>query len=470
MSQSHLVRRLLTGANAGLMTVLVIVAVVVAVDMTSTHHLRVDLSDDRASTLSSQTIETLSALATEDVDVVITAFSSQQNVLGARSKDRALRDFLTELSSQSQRVQHAFISFDADRITAERLGVTNYGSVVIEALGDRVDIPARHLFRRFGEGRFAFVGEEIIGNAVNRILRGNQGVLYALIGHGENSISGADSRSVTRFTEILKTQGIELKSVDLLQNPSPNGALVPEDAAAVLLFGPRTALAPIEEEALQTYLSQGGGVGIFVEPDGFVPDLLEDLGIMQLSGIVHDDFALYPHEEWPILRLRNHEITAPLLEKKSTTSMARGSAFAISQVEGCVTVPLLTTSQRAWIERDGEKTERGVKNVALAVELSDRHRLLGGGSSARVVAFGDADIFTDELLEEVPGNIALGINTVRWLSGDDGRISSGGRDMSARRLVISGSQLRWVMFFLMGILPVGILITFASVRSARDGK
>ena len=179
MSQTHFVRRLLTGANAGLMTVFVVVAVLVALDMTSKHHVRIDLSDDGASTLSAQTIDTLNTLVLEDDDVVVTAFSSKQNVSGAAMKDRAIRDFLTEISSQSTRVEYTFVSFDADRVTAERLGVTNYGTVVIEALGDRVDIPARYLFRRFAEDRFAFVGEEIVGNAINRILRGKQGVLFS---------------------------------------------------------------------------------------------------------------------------------------------------------------------------------------------------------------------------------------------------------------------------------------------------
>ena len=469
MSQPHFVRRLLTGANAGLMTLFIVIAVVVALDISASHNVRYDLSDDSASTLSAQTVDTLDTLALEQVRVVITAFSNQQNVAGAAAKDRAIRDFLAEISSQSSQVAHTFVSFDADRVTAERLGVTNYGTLVIEALGDRVDIPARYLFRRFAEDRFAFVGEEIVGNAINRILRGERSVIYSLVGHGEHAISGGDRRSLTRFSEILKAQGIELKSIDLLQNPAPNGDLIPEDAAAVLLFGPRTALAPMEETALQAHLSQGGSVGVFIEPSGFVPDLLEDLGMLQLSGIVRDDFALYPHEEWPILRLRNHEITGPLLEKRSTTSMARGSAFIVNQIEGVSTVPLLTTSQRAWLAREEEEGERGTKTVAVAMEVSDTHRFVGSGNTARVLAFGDADIFTDELLEEVPGNIALGVNAVRWLLGDDGRISQGGREVSARRLVISGSQLRWVMFLLMGVLPIGILLTFAGLRSTRSG-
>ena len=149
--------------------------------------------------------------------------------------------------------------------------------------------------------------------------------------------------------------------------------------------------------------------------------------------------------------------------------MARGSAFIVNQIEGVSTVPLLTTSQRAWLAREEEEGERGTKTVAVAMEVSDTHRFVGSGDTARVLAFGDADMFTDELLEEVPGNIALGVNAMRWLLGDDGRISQGGREVSARRLVISGSQLRWVMFLLMGVLPIGILLTFAGLRSTRSG-
>ena len=151
--------------------------------------------------------------------------------------------------------------------------------------------------------------------------------------------------------------------------------------------------------------------------------------------------------------------------------MARGSAFIVNQIEGVSTVPLLTTSQRAWLAREEEKEdERGTKTVAVAMNIADTHRFVGSGETARVLAFGDADIFTDELLEEVPGNIALGVNAARWLLGDDGRISQGGREVSARRLVISGSQLRWAMFLLMGVLPFGILVTFAGLRSTRSGE
>ena len=80
-----------------------------------------------------------------------------------------------------------FVDFDRERLSAEALGVTEYGTVVVQRGEQRVDLADRELFRRVGKGadqRLEFLGEAAINRAFSQLMSDTRRVVYALVGHG----------------------------------------------------------------------------------------------------------------------------------------------------------------------------------------------------------------------------------------------------------------------------------------------
>ena len=125
-------RRLATGSNAMLVTAMVVIIVFMLVGFAEKGRVRWDLSADGGATLERDTELALQLLDAQDATVTITAFTAQARNDEAAVKDQTMRDFLRELDLRSPKLKTQLVDYDRDRITAEKLGIRQYGTVVIE--------------------------------------------------------------------------------------------------------------------------------------------------------------------------------------------------------------------------------------------------------------------------------------------------------------------------------------------------
>ncbi|MFN7146810.1 MAG: hypothetical protein ACK4YP_23755, partial [Myxococcota bacterium] len=179
----NLQRRLAVGSNATFVTAIVVAAVVVSYLIVDRFRVRVDLSADQGSVLAADTRNKLGLLDTDGQPVTITAFSAQRGKKEAYFKDRQLQDLLEELDYNSALVETKFVDFDKERLTAEKLGVTDYGTVVVQRGERRVDLQDRDLFRRTGKGddrKIEFLGEAALNRAFSQLMSDTRRVVYAL--------------------------------------------------------------------------------------------------------------------------------------------------------------------------------------------------------------------------------------------------------------------------------------------------
>ena len=106
--------------------------------------------------------------------------------------------------------------------------------------------------------------------------------------------------------------------------------------------------------------------------------------------------------------------------------------------------------------------------LGFALEITSGSTFLGKGARrARVIALGDADLFRNELLRDVPGNAPLVQNMIQWLIGGDKYQGSGAR-IEIENLAIAKPQLP--MLRILSLLPlplVTILIGFGVWWSRR---
>lgn len=470
----HLQRRLATGANAVLVAALVVALVGTLVDLAVRHPVRWDLTEDASATLLPETRALLDRIGERQAPFEITAFSSQQKNEEAWIRDRMVRDFLRSLEIASPWVHTRFVDFDADRRTAEELGVDRYGTIVVQGLENRVDLTDRELFRASGKGdarQLQFLGEDAVGKAFEQILSNRQRRIYALTGHGERAPYDRGMGELRTLASLVDAQGWQLAPLDLLRDAAPGAPpAVPDDAAAVLLLAPTAPLGASEEDALRSFLGRGGSVGVFVDPGRPAPLLLDHLGIRIPAGGVHDTVNVYPYDDRPLLTYGKHPITEELAAGSLATVVSSAAPVAHEPRDGVAVARLLGTSRAGWIERGTERPAvfdpavdgAGPVDVAVAVQVGR-----AGAQPGRVLVVGDGDVVTDAILADGPGNATFLVNGLRWLLGGDDRMSLVARPGHIRRIALSGAQLSVVRALLVFALPLLPLLCALAVRWTR---
>ena len=485
----HWRRRLTHGSNASVVTLLGLAIVALLYVAATQTRLRWDFTEEGRNTLSGDMRAKLALLDADGLPVQITAFTAQRGHEDARFKDRFMRDMLREIGLNSTVVDWRVVDFDRERLTAERLGVTEYSHVVVQRGEARVDIRSRDLFRRTGKGdsrRVVFSGETAFAGAFSQLHTPKRRVVYMLTGHGERSLADRGPSGLSDFADALGVERYDTDALNLIGADASSGVpSVPDDAAVVVVSGPERALSNHEEDALLTFIGRGGGVMVAVDPAQPVPALLGRLGLSMASGSVMDTKVVYPFWDRPIPVVARHPVTEGLSEANIYPVLAHVAPVGVagSAVDGVNIAPVLTTSRRGWVERGGEVVQgapsydegidgEGPVTMAVVAQLRPGSEWVRvGRKPARVMVIGDSDFMGNGLFLEGPGNSTFALDAVHWLAGADLRVASvGARKRKARKLAISKEQLDTLRLVSMGVLPVMVGLLGAAVRWGRRGR
>lgn len=478
-------RRIAAGSNALFVSIFVIAAACVGYAIADLYRVRLNLSADQGSALSADTRVKLGLVDQAGETVTVTAFTAQAGKKEAYFKDRALGDLLDELDYASQKVEVRMVDFDRDRLTAEKLGVTEYSTVVVQRGQGRVDLKDREMFKRIGKGtdrQLEFKGEGAVNRALAQLMADHKRVVYALVGHGELDPESHDPGGLSEMVGALDQDDYELKRLDFVRQRDMPVPRVPDDASALLVLRPKVQIPALEEDLILAYLATGGPIAIAVDPDSPVPSLLGRLGVAIPSGRVLDKLLVFPYPDRPVPRYKSHPITKDLSDDSLVTVVSGVAPVqsAVPPIEGVRATTVLETSRDGWIDRGGELVNgqgvyepgldgEGPATMAIALDISPASGIVKK-RAGRVLVVGDADVFTNSLLQEGPGNASFALNSVRWLVGDEGRISVVGRPAAVRRLALTaedGEQIRWLA---LGLGPIVILVLGIGTWAARRGR
>lgn len=487
--RSSLRRRLAYGSNATLVTVMVLGVLVILYVVADLYRVRWDLSEDAANTVEDDTEAKLELLDREGIPVTVTAFTAQRGKDDAYFKNRAVKDLLTELGHRSKVLEWQQVDFDKDRLTAEKLGVNDYGRIVVQRGEDRVDIKDRELFRRVGKGadrRVEFIGEAALSRAFSQLLTPRRRVVYVLSGHGELDPEERGPEGLSELVNALDEERYDVEKLDLLstgrEGESPR---VPDDAAMVFVARPKGPVSVQEEDLLLEYMGRGGPV-LFATDVGLVlPGLLDRLGVRVPDGMVIDKKLLYPYRDRPRLYYKSHPITQELRDDDVITAVALGAPLVMADPlpEGVKSSRLLTTDRTGWIDRGGELEGglatfepgldgAGPVDLAVALTLQPGKGLVRSSKSAgRVVVVTDGDLFTNALMTEYPGNVPFALNIVHWLAGQDTRLGvAAGRVTKRRRLALTKEETGMVQAVSLGLMPMVVFFFGVAVWTTRRGR
>jgi len=431
-----------------------------------------DLSENALNTLDAQTMTKLKQLEETGDAVSITFFSPKPGKKDSAQKKRQMIDLLKNLEKHCSVLTWEYVDFDAERLSAEQLGVKEYGRVVIERKDGRVDIRERALFLR-KKSSLVFTGEQEVSKAFSQLLMAYTPTIYFMEGHKEPRINDTSPIGISALGSLLEKERFLLKQLSLLKNETNS---IPEDAAVLVVLAPQQALSNIERQALKEFLAKGGSVLFAVDLQSSVPRILETLGIAVREGIAVDSRSMFPHWDRPIPRINSHALTQPLIENNIPVVLAGAVPLDIIPQKGIRISPLLSLSRKGWIEKSGNQVydegvdERKEATLAMALEIGATSEVLEKGvRSARVIILSDVDMVRNELLSDIPGNAPFLQNAFLWLL-DNNQYQGSGTRIEMKQVAIAKPQLPMLRFLSLVPLPLCTFLIGLAVYWTRRGR
>ena len=298
----------------------------------------------------------------------------------------------------------------------------------------------------------SFDGEGAITSAIDYVVTDDLPQLYVLEGHGEQELP-------QNFKEQIEKENIETNTLSLLTVDE-----VPEDADAILIYGPSSDLSEEEVDMLYEYAEDGGKLMVIAGPteDGILENLyslLENYDVETCEGIVvegnRDNYTMQPYVLLP--EMSSHEITDSLIEENYYPNMPISQGMIINDESGAVT-PLLTTSSESFSKIAGydlttyEKEEEDVDGpfaVALSIDCSNEGQIVWFSSAA----------FLDDMYNALSSgsNSDLAMNALSSLIGESEAMAIRSKSLNYNYLSITDSTASLLKTLMIGVFPLTYL-------------
>ncbi|NVM20948.1 MAG: GldG family protein [Desulfobacterales bacterium] len=469
-------------ANALLLILLVLGILIFVEAISARHSTRFDLTAGKRFTLSEQTVKILKNL---EKPVRVTAFY-QEGSPGAEEAG----DLLDQYAYGSGKFTFEFVDPDRFPGKARRYKITTYGTLVIE--------------REAREEKITQANEEKLTNALLRVTREGEKVIYFLTGHDEKSPDDHGKDGYSAVKEAIEGQNYAVRDLLLMRADQ-----VPEDASVLVIAGAKKAIFPEEISMLKRFIDQGGHLLILIDPetDPGLAAFLKSYGIEVGQNIIVDRMSRifgadhmtpvvsqyaghHPIAEnfksasfFPLARSVHAAKDAPghventELAKTGPSSWAetdfamlkKGKASFDKQKDamGPVPVAVVSTIKEEGAKENSERKEEPIEEENKASDDKDDNK--AAVRPGRVVVFGDSD-FAGNAYLNLSGNRDLFMNSLSWLAEEEDLIAIRPKERESRPVVLSYTQGRIVFWTCVVLLPAAILVFGIIVLRARKAS
>lgn len=443
-------------SNVVLMTIAVVGILVVVNWLGNTYTKRWDITQDKNSTLTEETLDILKKLPS---NVSVTGFFTPQAAQGQEATKKLLESYKLEANGK---FDFKFINPDADPVAANNAKLTTDGTLVLTIDGRSEQV--------------TYADEKGISNALVRLANPGKRNVYFLTGHGEYSIDGSTQEGYNVLKKVLEGKNYTVQPLSLV-----NASSVPDDSLAVIIAGGTTSLSDKEVDLIKGYLTKGKALiwlnnptaesGIKPSDDLLAAYLKSDWGVT-----LDDDLMIDTNVNPPTILATNsygsHAITDRLNRYVTVFPVVRSLQFD-DKTKDVTGYPLVNSSQNSWGEMDQEsivsqKVSPDANNdrigpvmIAMAAENT--------ASKARLVLVGDAEFANDTNYSQY-GNSILINNIVDWAAGQEDMINLTPRDNTQRSLIPPTVASNGFIFLVSIIIIPGIILMAGIISSVQRKK
>ncbi|OGA89092.1 MAG: hypothetical protein A3G27_13740 [Betaproteobacteria bacterium RIFCSPLOWO2_12_FULL_66_14] len=380
------------------------------------------------------------------------------------------RDKMKEYEYASKKISTEYIDPDKKPALAKQNQIQQYGTIVFNYKGRTERVTSDQ--------------EQDITNGVIKVVSGQQRKIYFSAGHGEKDTTSSERDGYNAIGAALGHENYAVEKLVIAQQGS-----VPDDAAMVVVAGPRTDFFPAEIEALKNYLDKAGKLLLELDP----PDKPDSAPLTNLIALAHDwgidvgnnvvvdvsgmgrmigtDASVPVAASYP-----SHPITQRF-NLLTAYPLARSAAPVSGGVNGHIAQSFVESSARSWAEADvkslltsgqvsldeSKGDKKGPNPLASAVSAPSGEAAKPGDVDAakpetRVAVVGDSDFAANAGLG-IQGNKDLFMNTVGWLSQQENLISIRPKEASDSRITLTAMQQNNITWLSLLIIPACIFGT-----------
>lgn len=429
--------RVLGALRRGLGLALLLAALFFLNLLAARHDLKWELS---AGNRASPSVATKRAVDELTKDVTAILFFPRANEVGD-----AVERYVEQLTARNPRLTYQRVDQALASELAGKTRVTDNGWLALmhEGTSERIRIgetpqSAKVTLRR--------LDREVLEALLKVTVR--KRVAYLTTGHGERAHLRKDEEDprapVTLIKKQLETWQFQVKPFGVAEGSTQE---IPEDASVVMILGPEKPFLPAEVEVLSAALEKGARLLLALDPEAdtsSLDPLLTRIGIRldraplanaashaPLSRTKADRAFIwsnrYSSHPSVTTMTRNSRLATVFgspgsLERLEANTAATGTAAAtgtpLPQAKLDVVLTAIDNTFRD-VDRDLEKDAgEADSNYPLAAAMT-RTSTLGPKGETRVFVLPDADVFADELIKLVQGNLLLFRDVVYWLQVDE---------------------------------------------------
>jgi len=443
-------------------SILVVLGILIAINyIGAKQNKRWDVTANKQFSLADQSKNVLSKL---DAPLQVMVFAQEPEF--PRYQDK-----MKEYEYASKKISTEYIDPDKKPTVAKQNQIQQYGTIVFNYKG-RTE-------------RVTSDSEQDITTGIIKVVTGQQKKIYFTQGHGEKDNGSAERDGYNAIAAALGRENYTVDKVVIAQQ----GA-VPDDAAVVIVAGPRTDFFPPEIEALKTYLGKSGKLLLELDP----PDKTDSAPLTNLIALAHDwgmdvgtDVVV---DVSGMGRLIGTDASVPVAANYPSHPITQRFSFitayplsrSITPVSGGVNghtaQTFIETSPRSWAETDikglvssgqvaldeSKGDKKGPVSIAAAVSAAvTPPDAKAADPSApkpetRVAVVGDSDFAANSGLG-IQGNRDLFMNVVGWLSQQENLISIRPKEADDRRITLTATQQSNIIWLSLLIIPACIFGT-----------
>lgn len=308
-----------------------------------------------------------------------------------------------------------------------------------------------------------------VTGAINYIGSDNLMKVYVLTGHDEPSMEAT-------FTRALQKLNAQTEELNFLTESK-----VPDDASAVIVFGPQSDFSEDDVKKLESYVDDGGRV--FIALDVMknssltnVNKFLNDEGIKAGDGAIAETDENYYYQS-PYLLLPEVKDTNATKDVAGTLQVFMPYSLGLTKVktDGVKFVNLAVTSDKAIA-----KNSQSADDLQTAVQETDEKirkesgdeqgrfslGLIAKKGKGRVAAFGSVYTFTETMNQVVSGrNETLFSDVFSYLLPDSGEtsVNIAAKTIDSTTLTISARVIKVYGFFFGIFVPLFLIVCGAIV-------
>ncbi len=430
-------RSLKQGSNMLVQVIAVLAIVAMLAFVTTRQHFRKDWTKNNLYSLSDQTEKVLSNLKK---DVEIKGFFKSAEKASAR-------DLLDEYDYRSAHLSYELIDPDENPDVTKQYGVKQYGTLIVESGAKRETVEN--------------LKEADLTNAIVKVTRNKDKVIYFLTGHGERSITDDSPQGYKDAVEQIRKENHLVRELNLVRSRR-----VPDSCSVLAIVRPTSPLFPAEWDSVKSYLKRGGKVLLMTDPDhpADVADFAQTYGLTIGNDMVIDAsgmgqlFGAGPamplvttyDEKQPIFKGFNIMTFYPY-----ACSVTPGSGK-----NGYTLTSLMKTSRESWAETDvanGKVTFNEGKDTPGPITIAAIAEKTSGERKSILAVFGDSDFAMNGYFKN-QGNANLFLNTINYLAEEEDMISIRPKQIEDRRLTLTQADVSALFYLVVIAIPLLVII------------